>query len=155
MDKSPPQHMTPDNILAPDLPTAPCAKARAHNDLGARRAHCLDLLARDDWMFRLASALPPGRRGLDGADVAVELGRETLHDEAVLSFEAAAEGVNEPGAGGSGKRADRLHGEVSVLPVIRNGGSAGLPSAGRRLASGQPPAPSGAGRMRRGKIPGL
>ena len=64
-------------------------------------------------------------------------GPETFHDEAVLSFEAAAEGVNEPGAGGFGKCTDRLHGEVSVVAVCRNGSHSLPRTSGRRSAHGQ------------------
>ena len=62
--------------------------------------------------------------------------------------EAAAEGMNEIGAGAARKRIQGLHGEVSVVPVVGNGGDALSRTSGRHSAHGPAlrlPDPSPAG----------
>ena len=68
-------------------------------------------------MLRLAPALPLGRLGPDRAQVPVEHRAIALDHEAIVTLEATAERVGEPGAGAGGQGVGRLHVAVSVVPV--------------------------------------
>ena len=81
-----------------------------------------------------------------GADVAVDVGLETLDDVALVG-EAAAEEIDQEGVRRvAGNRDCRIHRAASVVPWVGNGGGASLRDAHRRLASGQPLPLVGAGR---------
>ena len=86
--------------------------------------------------LRRAPAAALRRLGLDGPDVAVEHRLEALDDVALVGQAEADDVGEERGCVGS-KRLGWLHGAVSVVPVVGNGGDALPRTSTRRPAHGQ------------------
>ena len=97
------------------------AQAGADGDIVAPGPYLLHLLEGGEDVLCLASALALRRLGLDRPDVAVEHRLETLDDMAIVG-EAEADEVGEEHGCVGRKRRGWLHGAVSVLPMVGNGG---------------------------------
>ena len=123
-------------------PAVADAEARADDDLVAPGPHLLHLLQGSEDALRRAPTAAFRRVGVDGPDVAVEHRLEALDDVARVGETEADEVGEERGCVGR-KRLGWLHGAVSFVPVVGNGGDVLPRTSTRRPAHGPAPPPGG------------
>ena len=121
-----------------DLHPALDAQAGADDDLGAGGPQLSDRLQGHDRALRLAPALRGRRFARPAADVAVGHGLEPLDDVALVR-QAAAEHVGQDRGCAAGNRYRCVHGAVSFVPMVGNGGDALPRTSDRRPASARLP----------------